>query len=467
MVMLMLISFMMAKTPAAPAAGSVDAGSIQLIEETIRLWKRALVRRLVAYHDRHDTTVKRLVVLAWIGAIGLPMYYLVWQYWFPQPYENFTLRLIGVVICVPGLFAQRYATRRWLKTYLFLALSYVLPFFFTFMYLMNHASSVWSQSLLIALVVLFHFDTRMAFAAYVAGTATAYWSFMLLTDGAFLASTQALQQWPIQLFAILLVSVAKIGRAVLAQEKLAGMAQALATVSHELRTPLKSIDANVRGALRLAPAATLEQALERIRFEVRHMNHVIDLFLFSTAAVKRNMRPTERLSMGETVRAMQQRYPYASEQQRAALHVEVRRDFLFAGQRELAAVLLLNLLRNALKALHRAGKGRVRVIVDGGRARPRLLFIDTGCGIDAHNLRFIFQRFYSYPPNAGTGIGLALCKEILEAWGATIRCTSRAGAYAIFVMEFPASAEEALVDDNAISLKNCSTTFDAAQTTAE
>ncbi|HEY5800980.1 MAG TPA: HAMP domain-containing sensor histidine kinase, partial [Burkholderiaceae bacterium] len=324
-------------------------------------------------------------------------------------------------------------------------------------------SSVWSQSLLIALVVLFHFDTRLALLSYVTGTCAAYLAFGLAADRAFLSSTQALQQLPIQLFAVVLVSAAKIGRHMLEQEKLTGMAQALATVSHELRTPLKSIDANVRGATRLTPASdaqALQQALARIRFEVRHMNHVIDLFLFSATAVRRNMEPNARISMAAAVEAMQQRYPFIHAEQAALVAIEVRRDFTFAGQPELAAVLLLNLLRNALKALHRAGKGRVRVIVDGTRARPRLLFIDTGCGIAPRNLPHIFERFYTYPQHAGTGIGLALCKEILAAWGASIRCRSRMNAYAMFILEFPALPAVALVDDRTIKTKNVRTNVD-------
>ncbi|HEY5801846.1 MAG TPA: hypothetical protein VIT92_16615, partial [Burkholderiaceae bacterium] len=107
----------------------------------VRRWQRTCVRCLLDYHVRHDITVKRLAVLAWLGTIGLPLYYLVWQYWFPQPYENFWLRLLGVAICVPALFAQHLQHGRWLKAYLFVGMTYVLPFFFTFMYLMNHASS--------------------------------------------------------------------------------------------------------------------------------------------------------------------------------------------------------------------------------------------------------------------------------------------------------------------------------------
>jgi two-component system CAI-1 autoinducer sensor kinase/phosphatase CqsS len=103
-------------------------------------------------------------------------------------------------------------------------------------------------------------------------------------------------------------------------------------------------------------------------------------------------------------------------------------------------VILLNLLRNAFKAIHRAGKGRVRLVVDGTHAAPRLLFIDTACGVSQHHLPKIFRRFYSFPAHQGSGIGLALCREIMQAWGASIRCVSREHAYAIFILEFPTAS---------------------------
>jgi len=81
----------------------------------------------------------------------------------------------------------------------------------------------------------------------------------------------------------------------------------------------------------------------------------------------------------------------------------------------------------------------VRIVVDGGRRRPRLLVMDSACGIPARQLPYIFERFYSWPPNAGAGIGLALCKDIMHAWHGRIRCRSREQAYTVFALEFPAA----------------------------
>jgi two-component system CAI-1 autoinducer sensor kinase/phosphatase CqsS len=417
-----------------------------IIDMNRRRLQQLLLRSVQRYERKFDHATWRYIVLAWVGCLGMPAYYLIWTVWFPQAYESLPLRFVGAALCLPAPWAPRLFQSRARAIYLFVAVTYVLPFQFTFLYLMNHGSSVWTQSLLIALIVLFHFATLWALASCALGVLLACTLFALVGDPAFMLSRTVLEHVPVWAFTIVVVSVAKVGRRVLANEKLAGMAQALATVSHELRTPLVSVDANVRGIHRrlsrsAQPSAAdwheMGEAMSRIQYEVRHMNHMVDLFLLSAAAVSEQLEADEQVSMQEVVDSVIKRYPFAAQAQRDAVKVEVRSDFTFAGKHELSVVILLNLLRNALKALHRAGKGRIRIVIDGQRAIPRLLFIDTGCGIAAPQLPLIFKRFYSYPPNSGSGIGLALCKEIIDAWKANIRCISREWAYTIFVLEFP------------------------------
>lgn len=417
-----------------------------LLRQHGKRWQRRSLGVWHAHLRTSDHATTRVMLLGLIGAIAHPLCYLVWHRLWPETYESPLLRVIAVALCLLGLGARRFS-RRGLQLYQLVVFSYALAFFFTFMCLMNHASPVWAESLLISLIVLFHFDMPIALLSYLIGTTLACVAVVMLGHTELLLNQAVLRQLPIYGFAIAALSVTKVSRNALEQEKLAGLGAGLATVAHELRTPLISIDANVRGLVRMlaaSPAPVDERvarldALTRIQFEARHMNHMVDLFLLSATAVNRNLRPTERVSMSAVVEAVLRRYPFAGGLQQHAVAVEVRRDFNYAGQEELSVVILLNLLRNALKAIQRAGKGRVRIVVDGSRAVPRLLVIDTGCGVAPANQPLIFQRFFSHPPHNGTGIGLALCREIMEAWSARIRCVSRETAYAIFVLEFPPS----------------------------
>lgn len=408
--------------------------------------QQTVLRLVQRYERKFDHETWRYLALAWVGCLGMPLYYVIWSSWYPQHYESMALRLAGVALCLPAPWSQRLFRPSLRRAYLFVAVTFVLPFQFTFLYLMNHGNSVWAQSLLIALLVLFHFPTLWALASFAVGVTLAGMVFAVVSDPALMLTHDVLMHLPIYAFTIVVVSIAKVGRRVLANEKLAGMAQALSTVSHELRTPLLSVDANVRGIQRRVarqpnPTAAdwhdMSEAITRIQHEVRHMNHLVDLFLLSADAVSQQLEADEQVSMQEVVEAVIRRYPFATQSQRDAVRVDIRADFIFAGKNELAVVILLNLLRNALNALHRASKGRIRIIVDGHRDTPRLLFIDTGCGIAADRLPLIFKRFYSYPANSGSGIGLAICREIIDAWKASIRCVSRESAYTVFILEFP------------------------------
>lgn len=414
------------------------------IRARYRLTRPALLAWLLRQEQLQEHAVVRLHFLAWVGCIGMPLYYLIWTTWFPQKFESPTLRALGVVLCLPALLFPRKIKGNWLRGYEFLSVTYVMPFFFSFMFLMNQGSAVWGESLLLALILLFHFDLLFALASCACGALAASLLYIAVglpggLDGGASAFPYALEQAPIYMFTIVIVAITKIGRRLLAREKLAGMAQALAMVSHELRTPLISISANVRGIARADAGREdgVADALGRIQFEVRHMNQMIDLFLLSSSAMNQQLAPTERVSMSEMVQAVIERYPFVDEEQRRQVSVVMRSDFAFLGRNELGAVVLLNLLRNALKAVARAGKGKVRIIVDGARKRPRLLLMDSGCGIPAKQLPYIFERFYSYPPNTGAGIGLALCKDIVHAWHGKIRCRSRETVYTVFALEFP------------------------------
>jgi two-component system CAI-1 autoinducer sensor kinase/phosphatase CqsS len=413
---------------------------ISLTKKLIRRWLEARKNQ----SPDHETA--RFLFLAWVGCIGMPLYYVLWTFSFPQKFESLELRAIGFGLCVLSVCSRRMFRGRLLRAFDFAAITYMLPFFFSYMFLMNHGSPAWSQSLIVALIVLFHFETSWALKSFCCGIAIAGVAFSITGDIGFLVSNTVLQQVPIVCFTVLVVSCAKIGRNAIEAEKLASVAQALATVAHEIRTPLISVAANVRGVERRLVSenfqsgpglAEIGEAMNRIKFEVRHVNHMVDLFLMSSAAMNQKLEPCEEVGMRSVVDSVISRYPFTDQAQRDLVDIKMKTDFVFFGSHELGVVLLLNLLRNALRAIQRARKGGVRIVIDGQREKPRLMIIDTGCGIEAKLLPFIFEKFFTYPQGTGSGIGLALCKDIGDAWHTRIYCRSRESVFTVFILEFP------------------------------
>ena len=91
---------------------------------------------------------------------------------------------------------------------------------------------------------------------------------------------------------------------------------------------------------------------------------------------------------------------------------------------------LRNLIQNAWQFTPEGGAFRVTLTRDGGRVRAE--FANTGAPIDEDDLPFIFERFYRGEKSrsrasGGSGIGLAIVKELVEAHGGTVGVECAAG----------------------------------------
>ena len=105
---------------------------------------------------------------------------------------------------------------------------------------------------------------------------------------------------------------------------------------------------------------------------------------------------------------------------------------------------LLNLLINARQAMPDGGTVRLLLGLDATGRRAELSVVDTGVGIAPQNLRRIFEPFYSTknePDDAGqggTGLGLSVCRDIVEAHHGRLRAQSRLGQGSTFTLILPA-----------------------------
>ena len=429
------------------------------VRASLHEWFQSYLRKLNTEGSKNaDAT--RLIMIGWIAIVGFPLYYWVWQYLYPQAYENLWLRLLGMLLAVPFVLARRWNRKPWFDAYFFVALTFMEPFFFTYMFLMNSGSLVWSQSLLIAIVALFQFfQGKVATNSFIVGTALAYLAYVLQVDHAGWPSQDIMVNVPIILFAILLISVSKVSRRFVEEEKLGSMASVLGTVSHEMRTPLLSVTASARGLSRYLPILVrvyrkytnelepdeqippgrlkmIEPALERIQFEVRYMNSIIELLLANSTRPEGKAYDIQVFDMGEVVRQTVAHFPFENAGQRALVSVDIQSPYSLAANEDLCRMVLINLVKNGLRAIMRANKGALAITVKDTPGGGCLIVRDTGCGIPRSQLPHIFTRFYSYPAADGTGIGLAFCKATLGYWGAKITCRSEEHLYTEFTIQF-------------------------------
>lgn len=217
-------------------------------------------------------------------------------------------------------------------------------------------------------------------------------------------------------------------------ERLAAMGRMAAHVTHEVRNPLSSIGLNVEMLADeigdAGPEATaLLRAVER---EIDRLTAVTEEYL------RLARLPAPRLeaeSLGEIAEEVGRFVAREMEASSTRLRVEIEPDLpLVAADEPQIRQALLNLLRNAREAMVDGGEvGLEARAVEGG---VELRVIDGGVGIAPEQRAHIFDLFYS-TKERGTGIGLSLTQQIVQAHGGRIRCDDALGGGTVFAMWFP------------------------------
>ncbi len=427
-------------------------------------------------HSRNN-----LPAIAALGCFGFPLYYFIWRVLFPQDYEDLTLRLIGSAVLAPLMFVRYWPdwAQRHLTLYFWLAMTYCLPFFFTYMLLQNAEYSfavdqqtiVWQMSMVVALALLIMLinDGFLVAVTFVLGSAAAWALFLLGSEEIHFAAIgrDYLAPMPVYLFILVGGSIYNHHRDMVQQEMLRAVSSVGSNIAHELRTPLLGIKSDARGLQRYLPhlidgyeraaeaglevrsirrshLATLHDSLARIESETDFANTIIDMLLINSSGTQLDPKDFETHSARECITKALARFPFASERERELVNVIQGADFQFQGSDILLIHVLFNLLKNALYYVATAGKGEIFIWTEANPGgRNRLFFMDTGTGIPDSILPRIFDRFFtSENAGRGSGIGLAFCKMVMESVGGDIRCESVHGEFTRFILTFPAEQED-------------------------
>jgi PAS domain S-box-containing protein len=220
----------------------------------------------------------------------------------------------------------------------------------------------------------------------------------------------------------------------------------LATLSHELRTPLSAIlgwTQVMRRAGSTGKPVDLERAVDVIernaRAQVKLIDDLLDLSRIMAGKVRLDAQP---VSLREVVQATVDSARPAAEAKK--LRLVVRLDpgtTTVLGDAGRLQQIAGNLLSNAIKFTP-AG-GQVQVGLQRVGLRLELSVSDTGIGIPASFLPQVFDRFSQSDSSTtrafgGLGLGLAICRQLVDLHGGTIRAASAGeGLGATFVVDLP------------------------------
>ena len=223
-------------------------------------------------------------------------------------------------------------------------------------------------------------------------------------------------------------------------EKLAATGRLAATMAHEINNPLEAVTNLIYLAASSSDRDDARKYLAAAEEELDRVSHLTK----QTLGFYRETKGIGAVRLGPIVTALLSVFASRIRNKKIAVETDVEADpeiFAIAGE---VRQLIANLLSNSIDAVDK--DGRIRIRISSARSAKgecaqgvRFTIIDNGPGLAAEIRPRLFEPFVTTKKDVGTGLGLWVCKNIVERHGGTIRLKSstRSGrswtAFSIFL----------------------------------
>lgn len=217
-----------------------------------------------------------------------------------------------------------------------------------------------------------------------------------------------------------------------------------ASISHEVSQPIAAIVTNAGAGLRWLAASELEearQALSRICNDGKRASEVIARI----RALARKMPPRkDRLAINDVITEVIALTRGEAERSRVSVNTALARELpLVFGDRIQLQQVILNIMVNAIEAMSSEHDGKRELCVSSdmdGSGSILVAVRDFGPGIKPEHLDRLFDAFYTTKPT-GIGLGLAICRSIIEAHDGRLWAVPSAPRGAVFQFSLPGGAD--------------------------
>lgn len=248
--------------------------------------------------------------------------------------------------------------------------------------------------------------------------------------------------------------IARQQEALQQSEKMAALGGLLAGVAHELNNPLSVVVGQSTLLMEGAPEAKVASRAEKIFKAADRCARIVKSFL---ALARRKPPERKKVDVNPVIHGSLELLGYQLRTSDIAIQSEL--DPLVCeviGDSDQLTQVFTNLILNAAQAMD-GWKGKHQITVASRRekdGRVAVVVADTGPGIPADIRTRIFEPFFTTKGGkGGTGVGLALCLNIVSAHSGEIVITDTEGGGATFTVKFP-SADEVRLDDAAAREEN-------------
>jgi signal transduction histidine kinase len=227
--------------------------------------------------------------------------------------------------------------------------------------------------------------------------------------------------------------------------RLASLGDLVSTTTHEFNNVLTTIINYAKLGLRHKDEASRDKALTKILAAANRAEKITNGVLGMARNRGNDRSPTDLQKLIESSLVLLER-----EMQKYRVQVVTQFEACppaFVCGNEIQQV-LLNLMTNARQAMPRGGQILIRVAHDPAGETVDLTIRDSGSGISSEMLPRIFDRYFTTKqgPDAsgkgGTGVGLSMCREIIESHQGKIRVESTVGVGTAFTLKLPVAKAE-------------------------
>jgi K+-sensing histidine kinase KdpD len=212
----------------------------------------------------------------------------------------------------------------------------------------------------------------------------------------------------------------------------------LSSVSHDFRTPLTVIVGSAGALLEKAELSKnpkTRELLENIQAEGERLSRLVQNLLQTTRFESGTVRlEKEKYPLEEVVGSVLERL--SKPLKGRAVKVKIPENLpLVPVDPTLIEQVLMNLLENAVRHTSRGSGIEISAAAEGNSAVVTVA--DHGSGLNADELERVFDKFYHSPSSPGAGLGLAICRAIVNAHGGRIWADNRKGGGAVFRFTLP------------------------------
>jgi signal transduction histidine kinase len=226
-------------------------------------------------------------------------------------------------------------------------------------------------------------------------------------------------------------------------QKLTALGDLISTTTHEFNNVLMTIINYAKMGMRHKDTATRDKALDKILAAANRAAKITNGILGFARNRSQSLEPTDLIRVVEDSLVLLER-----EMTKYRVRVETNLDRTappaLANGNQIQQV-LMNLLINARQAMPNGGLILIKLGFDAAAQMVELIVRDTGSGMTPEVLHKIFDPYYSTKsgPDAsgkgGTGLGLSMCRDIIEAHHGRIRVESTPGKGTAFSIKLPAA----------------------------